>query len=487
MTKPQDKLDTEDPLPASENTAHPDKPRARTLGWLLTAALALALLGAIGWGMTSAAVASFYGRPASDEFWAAFTGPVGDTFGPLLSTLAILVTVFVAVWWQPKQNLAALKAQQRHDQDVWEKQQEDAGLTAELNAAKDRASKVDGWIAETTDAKRLGVVVSNDADAVVSDLDIVVHQEKLDAFVEAGIDREFKLPRGIWFIEFTPGSDQSLSWRAPVPVREADGMEVSLEPFVTQLPLLDNLAEDTPAHVRHVLRPHVAQTVAGKPMPYFVLHELRYFLHGQAWIRDERGRPENANPLSEGEDQRREDAGKLLREEQRDRAASSRRVDGDLETLLRYTVDVLCRTQSPEVRDLYAAAIGTELPVDQQVLPGVVSLNRPTKGGRLRLRLATPAGVSLVVMKSGDYFPHSIWLEGPNERVELTFKDKKAFELAIKRAGASVIGTKNASGLTGRTPLDWLRSDAEKWKWITALSAMTSKAQLVQLDGSEQD
>ncbi|HCS61083.1 MAG TPA: hypothetical protein DIW46_06765 [Microbacterium sp.] len=415
-----------------------------TLGWTLAALLLLTTVAAIVWGISSAWLAAQSPNADAGGFWAAFTGPVGDTLGPVLSTLAILVTVFVAVFWQPKQNRLEFDARQEQN----------------------RASQVDGWVAESTDGRRFGVVVSNDADAVVFDLDLLISQGNVDREVEVGIDREPRLPRGTWFIEFIPDVDTPAHWRAPVPVRESDGMEVTLDPLVDDKVRLPG---------QHVLRPHVPQSIGGNAQPYFVLKEMRYSLHDAAWQRDERGRPIAAGTLDLDEDQRRETAGRLVRQEQRDRAVSSARVDDELESLVRYVIEVLCRTLQPDIEDLYAEAIGRELLVDRHVLPHVASLTRPGTGGQFHLKLTAPSGSLLKLVPSKGAFPHVVFMTDQHGEARFVIGGRNAGGV-IKQAGARTIGLKNAGDLTARTTKQWMSTAAERWKLIEVLRTMVSEA-----------
>ncbi|MFK4760558.1 hypothetical protein ACI3KS_06450 [Microbacterium sp. ZW T5_45] len=397
--------------------------------------------------MLNAWAASQRSHADAREFWATFTGPVGDTLGPILSTLAILVTVFVAVLWQPRQTRAE-----------WESQQE-----------QNRASRVDGWIVESTDGRRLGVVVANDADAAVFDLDLIVADEtdSLETTgLEVGMDREFKLPRGTWFIEFVFSDRMPLRWRAPVPVRVSDGMEVQLDPLE---------GDRVTRPQQHVLRPHVPQPARA----YFVLREMRFSLHDVAWQRDDRGRPILAKPLKDDEEARREAAGASVRQEQRDRTISSARVDEPLESLLRYVIESLCRTQYPDIEDLYAAAIRNELRVDADLLPGVASIMRPSAGGQLHIALAHPRGSRLKLVPSGGVFPQAVFLQDASSQSVFTIDGKKAGG-PIKRAGARAIGGENGGDLTARTSAQWMSSEAERWKLILALRLMVEEASRAQ-------
>lgn len=406
--------------------------------------LLLTIVGVIVWGMCSAWQASRDSRADASSFWAAFTGPVGDTLGPVLSTLAILVTVFVAVFWQPKQSRAE-----------WELKQE-----------QNRASQVDGWVAESTDGRRFGVVVANDADAVVFNLDLVIsrEEEKTNPSGEIGLDREFKLPRGTWFIEFI-GAERPLHWRAPVPVRESEGMKVMLDPLDG-----DRVRQPT----EHTLRPHVPQSTGGRARPYFVLSEMRYLLHDVAWKRDDRGRPVEVQVLDEAEEARRESAGRLIRWERHELATSSARVDNELESLLRHVIETLCRTGQPDIEDLYAAAIRNELHVDPDVLPGVASLFRPGKGGQIVLNLANPRGSQLKLIPSGGVFPQAVFMRDATDS-KFLIGGKKA-DGVIKKAGARAIGRDNGGDLTSRTTVQWMSTEAEKWKLIRALRSMAVEA-----------
>lgn len=317
--------------------------------------------------------------------------------------------------------------------------------------------------------------MSNSADAVVSDLDIVLHQKTDSPSTEVGVDREFTLPRGIWFIEFIPGRDRMLSWRAPVPVREADGMEVFLAPAQSRAVDVDN-GNDEPASPSYVLRPHAKESVNGTPRPHFVIQELRYVLHGEAWKRDERGRPVKADPLPDDEEARRVTAGNLVREAQLNRALSSRRVNGDLEALLRYTIEVLCRTRYPDAADLYEDAMSADLKVDPEVLPGASYLRRPGTGGTLVLGLHEPSGATLVLAQSGDCFPQRVQLKEQGTGAQYYIGDKLA-DGVIAVAGASVIGKKRAFELRDRKTVQWIRTEADRWKWIHVMRTMVAEAQ----------
>lgn len=417
----------------------------RGLGWVLAALLFLSIVGVIGWGIGSAWIAAHSSQVEASEFWAAFTGPVGDTLGPVLSTLAILVTVFVAVLWQPKQ-----------DRLEYESRQEQS-----------RASRIDGWVAESIDGRHFGIVVSNDADATIFALDLVIMRGENDHGDEVGIHRELRLPRGSWFIEFVPHENRPASWRAPVPVHNAGGMEVTLGPF-----------EDDKARNprQHVLRPHVPESAGA---PYYVLGEMRYLLHDVPWKRDDHGRAVPAGDLAPEENQRRENAGKRARQEQRDRTVSSARVGEELESLVRFVIEVLCRTDQPDIEDLYAESIRQELLVDSYVLPNVASLTRPSTGGQLHLNLRSPQGGLMKLVPSRDVFPKEVFMLRKNSEASFVIAGKNAGGV-VKKAGAAVIGEKNAGDITSRTAMQWMRTESEKWKLIEVLRVMTTEAKKAQ-------
>lgn len=473
MTKPQQVV------AAPESTSSAKDPSKKLARWskLRGVALGALFLLAIGalilWLMATALIASNGRNADPSRFWAAFTGPVGDTLGPILSTMAILVTVFVAVWWQPRQNRLEWTEKYNTDRADLAKEQEDARTKGENAAAVDRASKVDGWIAESSDGRRTGVVVENASDAVVFDLDLVVLRRDIEPTSEVGVDREFRLPRGVWFVEFAHRHDGALSWRAPVPVRGSDGMTVVLNPLGEMTPDL-SADEVDQAPAEYVLRPHVPQVIEGKVRPYFVL-QMRYGLHDQDWTRDEHGRPVKADPLSAEVEYRRVTAGNLVRQEQRNRAVSSRRVNSDLEALLRYTIEVLCRSQYPDVADLYEYAMHEDLKVDPEVLPGASYLKRPGNGGTLVVGLNSPAGATLVLAQSGSSFPQRVELMGREAGAKYYIGDKSA-DGVIAASGARVIGKNRATDIRGRAIAQWVGSEADRWKWINVMRAMVSEA-----------
>lgn len=383
--------------------------------------------------------------------WAEITGPIGDTFGgvlgPLLNALVLVTTVYIAVSFQPR----------------WA---EKVRLRVEEQR---RAADVVGWIAETEDHRYIGVVVTNEADSVVHAVDIGVTTDGGEA---PDTDRETIVPPGTWFIPFkavqgdlgnTDAGD--LGWRLPVPVRRADGMEVSLERLGAN--------DDDPVVTTLFLRPHVPGE-RGEARVHYTLSEFRYVLHGRSWERTDEGRTVNADPLNADETVRRAGLAGKARGSARVETAS-RRVGEDVERLIQYTFDQLCdpgqleRARRPGVKNPLRGPLG----VREGALPGIDTMERPTNGGRVQFNLEEPADAHLWIAQVNDSYPATVRLRGAEDARFLI--DGRRADGLVAKAGAAVRGLSNGYELA-RPAAEWLKTEKSRREWIQTLTQMVGTA-----------
>ena len=419
----------------------------------------LIVVGVVFAAFTFAQVAS---RDDQSRHWAEFTGPIGDTFGgtlgPLLNALVLAATVWIAIFVQP--------AQVQRDRTDTEARED--GLRIRLEE-ENRAAEVVAWIAETEDQRYVGVVVTNGADSVVHNVDIEVDASNADDALD--IDRETVVPPGTWFIPFKAVQgdlgetvEGDLGWRLPVPVRQTDGMEVSLE-------RLDTKNSESVAVL--FLRPHLPGE-HGEALTYYRLSEFRYELHRTAWRRSDGGKAERADMLTDDEERRRNTVVGTVRSSSRIETAS-RRVGTDVERLIQYTFDEFCEPAAlSAARDSRAKnPLRGPFAVREGALPGVESLERPTNGGRVQFNLSDPSDAHLWMAQVNDSYPATVRLRGPND---LRFKiDGKRADGQVMKAGAEARRLPHAYQLP-RPAGDWLKTAESRQEWLTAVGKMVDRA-----------
>lgn len=436
-------------------TTRPRKPRRRGRPAAPAAIIAVgAALTVVFVGSIVLVVCAVFDATRAGSHWAAFTGPIGDTFGgilgPILNAAVLASTVYLAVWWQPRK-------------DRERKQSEDA---------RELASKVVAWMAETDEDAHLGVVVSNSSDSVAHNVDILVAPDGNGA--RRLIDREATVPPGTWFVPLSvpSGSGDSRSsavgWKLPVSVDTAKDLSVVLG--VTDA---EGDAERAVRSEEFTLRPHLPEMQDGEKLPHYVLQELRYVLHGKAWRRNESGRIDDAPELDEDEERLRDAAMRTARVSAQPRAMS-RRVRPDVERLIRHTLALACTTVAEPGVDVFAAAATKPQKVDASILPGVAEISHSgTKGGSLTLHLidGTRRVRLMPVLKS---FPADVFVV--DERgTELRTDGGKKISYWAKKAGAGVNGKANAGDLA-RAASEWLASPASEATWLLTLRAIVTES-----------
>lgn len=407
----------------------------RALGILGAAAIVVTIIVSIALVIIASLGDNWWGGA-----WAPMTGPIGDTFGgilgPILNAAVLVTTVYLAVVWQPKRN------------------REDAEERADL----ERASLIVAWVATTDDRSHLGVVVTNASDSVAHNVDILVRRADAPAGASpVPRDREAVVPPGTWFIPLKLGQHAN-PWEVPVSVDTDGRLSVTL----------DSADATAPASVTLTLRPHLPEIRDQRPEPHYELAELRYELHGKSWLRGANGLVAEAPELTGEEHTAREAMERTPRSSAR---AMSKRVNSDIEELMRFTFATVCESAD----DAFDGAVTSPQPVNQLVLPGVDSIARNAGGGgtmdfhlvggqrRLRVHQNAkqnryPAGVYVIDNDDNDFYDGTRLLGG---------------QAAI--AGARAIGMKRASELRGQETGRWL-TPGGRAQWILVLRELARAA-----------
>jgi uncharacterized membrane protein len=415
--------------------------------WVVASLLAVAFLSSI----ILAIVAAFAQR-GHGQHWATLTGPIGDTFGgilgPMLNAAVLATTVWVAVYWQPKQD---------------RKRREEADKRRDQEERLDRASDIVGWVAETEDHSYYGVVVRNDADSLVRMVDIKVRANDAP-HLALRPDREESLPRGTWFIPFATNAGVLKSeWMLPVPVREAHGMRVEMNKLVADASVNEV--------VELYLRPHVRETQNGRDQPFFSLDLFRYQLHGQVWVRTMDGRPQRTGIGSVEESEYAGYARTMRTSAQT--SVGWRRVTPTVDQLVNHTLDLL-RTDNVAAADRSPADLRKGIDVNQSILPGVTRISRP-QGGRLVLELDEPIDTRIELWGKFEQYPEvSFASVRPHHHV--VFEGAKQSSGQIRRAAVVADGLGKNAGDLLQNAGDWLSSEQAKAQWLIALRAMVEKA-----------
>lgn len=391
-------------------------------------------------------------QAAGKPNWMERTGPIGDTFGgllsPILSTAALVTTAYLAVW-QPRKE-----------------------------RAEERASAVVAWIAERDDDReKRGVVISNTSGSVVQNVDIIVisQDDSAEPAREAlrdrnpgeGIfDREDRVPPGTWFI---PYDMKARNWKLPVAVDSVDGMTVRLA-----APDEGELAGEGGLNVVS-LRTHLPEEEeGGESLPHDLLAEFRFELHGTAWGRNDVGRIVKDLPELGPEDEEKLEAARRTRRESAQKRSMSSRVREDVETLVRYTVEAVCtRADDSSERDVFALAKTEPQKVDPLILPHVKTVFRSPNGGS-RLDFELDNGWKLVVAQSHNrerdvtLFPAVLHVTGADLPKQIVSR--------VGGAGAKVIAKKNSGELREQPAAFWVRSSGSKALWLMTLREMVVEA-----------
>lgn len=442
----------------------------------------LVLLVAVAWWMVASVTSALNG-----SHWSSATGTVGDTFGgtlgPILSFVALVTTVFLALLWQPR------------------KETKDK---AEL-----RAESVVAWLAEThtrlngdaatKDAELLGVVISNGSESVIFTVDLIIerssdrferrqlstdlHGSLADYVVPPGpeapngsttgadgtptdsnspsddlsdalvhIDREALVPPGTWFL---PWDDDvsPIGWRLPVAVDTTGIPTVKLE------------ETDRSELATYTLRPHLPET-NGKT--HYVVSAIRYDLYGQRWKRAIDGRIARAGMWPAADEARFQNAMMTRRA-----AVTSRFATHDE---VRHLVYTIMRSLSTAVPADESIPPNTKYEVDEGKLAGVVCVSRNQRTG-VYLHLDNGAVIRFAA-NSGmypdriDYYKkygpdehnQSSRVLGPREHDSTTSK-------AITAAASRAVTT------PARPATDWVNGDGTLHRdWMNLLQSVVKAA-----------
>lgn len=375
-------------------------------GYLRGVLVALAFVFVLSVGLVI--VAAF-----GDSRWQDRTGPIGDTFGgllgPILSTGAIIVTVWLAIVRQPGDERRA--------------------------SERDQAERIVAWVAETVPATEdtvpvQGVVLLNSGFSAAFDLDLILTMQPANRVGSdpepqtLAANRQSVVPPGTWFIPFDPNDPSTgIQWRQPVPV--VDGQVVKLRVGTRG----ERRSFDLRTHTREVVVDNDA--AEPRPLSYYEVKATRFHHKGEVWWRDRRGE------LTTGDDAA-PDAG------------WSEQVWGASATSPREQVAVRQLSTHDEVKKLVDKVIAQEN-VIKRAIPAVKRIRATQGGGGFRLFLDDTADLPNLYFagyKKGD--AHNAAGDFPSYAAGLFMDDDKTPAVRIG------CGPKSQTGWRAKPASHWL-------------------------------
>lgn len=210
------------------------------------------------------------------------TGEIGDTFGGLLAPILTAGALGATVWFSKVQ----LDQTREHF---------DKALSNERAIAdRQRAEKVVAWVAEGNspqerNASILGIIIMNDAGALIHDFDIDISGNgKAEPIPQ---NREVAIAPGMWFVPFARSVDESseIAWQQITQVAIDAGQMKALIPtttFVEKERVIDEYL--LTAHSQ--LREENGADDESVDLPFYWITRTRFELQGESWERDESGK-----------------------------------------------------------------------------------------------------------------------------------------------------------------------------------------------------